>query len=188
MSAIAIATLKSLSPIQFGRMYCVEKNDKEQPAAYEIRTWRERAHYDEKGMLFIPPMCFKKSLEGAAAFLSMQIKGRGKATYTKHFLAGVLVMDPVPLPVHKDRVRGLWLNVPHDGRRGGRSRVPKCFPVVDLWEGQVTYHILDGIITEPIFTRHLIEAGNFIGILSFRAERGGYFGRYEVKNVKWQEN
>jgi len=186
--AIAIATLESISPIQFSRMYSVEKHDKEQFADYEIRTWRERAHYDEKGMMFIPPMCFKKSLDTAAAFLSMPIKGRGKSTYTKHFRSGVLVMDPVPLPVHKDKVRGLWLNVPSDGRPGGTRRVPKCFPVVDSWEGKVTYHILDEIITKPVFERTVIEAGNFIGILAFRPERGGYFGRYKVAKFEWQEN
>ena len=186
--AIAIATLESISPIQFGRMYSIEKLDKEQAGDYEIRTWRERCHYDDKGMLFIPPMCFKKSLDGAAAFLSRGIKERGKATYTKHFLAGVLVMDPLPLPIHKDKVRGLWLNVPSDGRPGGGRRVPKCFPVVDNWSGEVKYHILDSIITEDVFKETLVEAGNFIGILAFRPQRGGYFGRYKVNDFKWVKN
>ena len=107
---------------------------------------------------------------------------------TKHFLAGILVVDPLPLPVHKDKVRGLWIPSSSNGITGGSKRVNKCFPVVDSWKGQVTYHVLDSVITRPVFEHTLTEAGRFTGILTFRPQRGGWFGRYKIVDLKWQEN
>ena len=119
----AIATLKSVATYSQSKFHDTPKLDKESANDYETRTWRERQHYDDKGMVYIPPMAFKNCISEAAKFLSIKIAGKGKATYTKHFEAGVLVMDPVPLGLHKDEVPGEWFFVPSDGRRGGGSRV-----------------------------------------------------------------
>jgi hypothetical protein len=130
-------------------------------------------------------MQFKKALENAASFISVNIPGQGKAKYTKHFKAGVLVMDALELPITKDDVPGSWVFVPSDGRRGGSSRVMKCFPTIHEWEGELIFHILDGVITEPVCRTHLEQAGSFIGIGVFRPMNGGYYGRFAVDDVKW---
>jgi hypothetical protein len=152
-----------------------------------MRTWRERLSVTDDGHVFIPPMAFKKSLETAARFLSMGIKGRGKATYTKHFKAGVLVTDGLILPDVKDEVPGEVFFVPSDGRAGGGKRVKRKFPVIREWSGDVTYYILDETITPDVFAAHLKEAGNFIGIGRFRPENGGFYGRYAVDGIAWSE-
>lgn len=120
-----------------------------------------------------------------AKFLGKQIKGKGKSTYTKHFEAGVLVMDPLVLPIKKDEVQGEWLFAPSDGKRGSGSRVDKCFPVIPKWSGKVTFHILDDTITEDVFREHLEEAGKFIGIGRFRPRNNGFYGRFAVKSLVW---
>lgn len=183
----AIATLHSISPYSQSKHYDVDKLPKELPKDFEKRTWKERCHVNTDGNIFIPPMAFKNCLSEIAKFLSVQIPGKGKATYTKHFEAGILVMDPLVLPIKKDEVQGEWLFVPSDGKRGGGSRVDKCFPVIHEWNGKVTFHILDETITEDVFVQHLKEAGNFIGIGRFRPRNNGFYGRFAVDKVEWLE-
>jgi len=180
-----IVQLESMSPYSQSRRHQTEKlNDKESHEDYEKRTWRERLHVNEKEYVFIPPLAFKNCLSRVGKFLSMQIPGRNKATYTKHFEAGVMVMDPLVLPIKKKDVPGEWLFVPSDGKRGGTTRVDKCFPFISEWKGDVMFYVLDDIITLEVFEKHLKEAGNFIGIGRFRPEKNGYYGRFSVKSVK----
>lgn len=182
----ATARLKSVSPYSQSRHHDTEKLAKELPKDFETRTWRERLHYDADGRVFIPPMCFKNCLSEAAKFLSRQIPGKGKATYTKHFEAGVLVPEPLILPLKKDDVKGEWLFLPADGKRGSGKRVDKCYPVIPEWSGNVQFLILDDMITEDVFTDHLKEAGRFIGIGRFRPRNNGFYGRFMVEGVEWK--
>lgn len=182
---IATAKLHSIAPYSQSRYHDTPKLDKERPDDYEMRTWAERLSVTDDGQVFIPPMAFKKSLETAARFLGLQIKGRGKATYTKHFKAGVLVTDGLVLPVRKEDVPGEVYFVPADGKGG--ARVKRKFPVIQDWSGEVTYYILDDTITPDVFEAHLKEAGNFIGIGRFRPENGGFYGRYAVDRISWSE-
>lgn len=182
---IATARLRSISPYSQSRYHDTPKLDKERPDDHEMRTWAERLHVTDDGRVFIPPMSFKKSLETAARFLGMQIKGRGKSTYTKHFKAGVLVTDGLVLSTRKEDVAGEVYFVPADGKSG--PRVKRKFPVIREWSGEVTFYVLDETITESVFIEHLKEAGNFIGIGRFRPENGGFYGRYAVDSVSWSE-
>ena len=181
----AKATLKSISPISQSRYHNTPKLDKEIPNDYEARTWKERLHVDKDGHVFIPPMAFKNCIAEAAKFLSIQIPGKGKATYTKHFEAGILVTDALTLPDKKEDVQGEWLFVPADGKRGGSKRVEKCFPVIHEWSGEMTFFILDETITEPVFRQHLEAAGQFIGLGRFRPRNNGFYGRFSVESIEW---
>lgn len=181
----AVATLKSISPYGQNRHYDVPKLSKELPKDYEARTWRERMHVNKDGYVYIPPMAFKNCLSEAAKYLGIQIPGKGKSTYTKHFEAGVLVLEELVLPVKKEDVTGLWLFVPADGKRGSGKRVDKCFPVIQEWAGDVQFHVLDETLTEDVFLQHLQEAGKFIGIGMFRPRNNGFYGRFVVEKLKW---
>lgn len=178
------ATIKGVSPYAQGRFHNTEKLSKESHDAYEKRTWRERLNYDKNENVFIPPMAFKNCVAECAKYLSIQIPGKGKATYTKHFKAGLIVPEPLVLPIKKDDVAGQWMHVPSDGRTGGTKRVLKCFPVMPEWGGDVTFLILDDTITIDVFKDHLRQAGQFIGVGSFRPINNGYFGRFEVVGIK----
>ncbi len=180
-----VATLKNISPYSSSRAHFTEKLNKEGADDYEKRTWRERVHVGEDGLIFIPPMAFKNAISESAKFLSIGIPGKGKATYTKHFEAGVMVIEPLVLSVKKDDVEGEWLFVPADGRRGSGKRVRKCFPVVRKWGGQVTFHIMDDTITREVFEHHLREAGGLIGVGRFRPRNNGFYGRFTVEAFSW---
>lgn len=181
----AIATLRGISPYSQSKHYTTDKLPKELPKDFEERTWRDRVHANEDGNVFIPPMAFKNCLSDAAKFLSIQIPGKGKSTYTKHIEAGVLVTDALILPIKKDEVKGEWLFVPSDGIRGGGRRVEKCFPVIHQWGGDVTFYILDETVTEDVFRNILEQAGAFVGIGRFRPRNNGIYGRFKVEKLVW---
>lgn len=179
------AHLESVSPYSQSRYYAVPKLEREIPADYEERTWRERMHVDKSGRVYIPPMAFKNCVAEAAKYMSEQIPGKGKSTYTKHFEAGVLVVDSLVLPVTRDDVAPERLFVPASGKRGDGKRVMKVFPLIPEWSGVATFHVLDEIITEEVFRRTLEAAGSFIGIGRFRPRNNGYYGRFRVKEIEW---
>ncbi len=181
----AIVTLRSTSPYSQSKHYTTPKLDKEKPADYEKRTWRDRMHTDESGEVFIPPMTFKNCVSEAAKYLGIQIPGKGKSNYTKHFEAGLLVTDALRLGIKAADVDGEWLFVPSDGKRGGGTRVDKCFPLIKQWSGNVAFYVLDETITEDVFLNHLTQAGQFIGIGRFRPRNNGFYGRFAVDSVKW---
>lgn len=184
----AIVKLKSVSPYSQGRYHEAPKKDKELAGDYDIRTWRERLHYDhETGQIFIPPMQFAVSIKEAAKYMNIQIPGKGKSTYTKNFEAGIMVTDPVYIDAYKDTCEHETVHVPSDGRRGGTTRVLKTFPLIRKWQGTVTYYILDEIITEDVFRRVLETCGSLIGVGRFRPRNCGYYGRFEVVSVEFNE-
>lgn len=180
--------LESTTPYSQSKFYNVEALPEELPADYEKRTWRERCHVNNDGRVFIPPMAFGNNIKEAAKYANISIPGKGTSKYTKHFEAGILVADPVALPIKKEDVQPEWLFVPSNGQRGGGKRVMKCFPLIPEWKGSVTYHILDDIITQDIFERVLDVGGNLIGIGRFRPRNMGYYGRFKVLNVTWVDN
>jgi len=182
-----IAHLSSISVYSQSKQYSVEKidNGRESHKDYEARTWRNRMHVTDDGHVFIPPMAFKNCLSDVAKYLSLQIPGKGKSTYTKHFEAGVLVCDPLVLPDIASEVAGDWVSVPSDGMRGGGKRVEKCFPIIPKWSGQVRYYLIDEIINESTFRHHLEMAGQVIGIGRFRPRNNGYYGRFKVDEIEW---
>lgn len=182
-----IAHFVSMSPYSQGKNHTTPHLEKESHADYEKRTWRERIHYAEDGEIFIPPMAFKLCVAEIAKFLSEKIPGKGTATYTKHFEAGILVTEPLMLGAKKDDVPGEWLFIPPDGKRGGGSRVWKCFCVIHEWSGPVEFMILDDTITKEVFEYHLIQAGKFIGLGRFRVRNLGYYGRFDIPKFEWSE-
>ena len=183
----AIVKITGVSPYSQSRFYQVEKKEKEGAADYEERTWRERLHYDEAGNVQIPPMAFKNCISEAAKFLSVQIPGKGKATYTKHFEAGIMVQEPLRLPLRREDVKGEWLFVPASGRRGDGKRVQKCFPVIHQWGGEVEFLIIDDTVTESAFRYHIEQAGQLIGIGRFRPRNNGYYGRFKAEVVAFED-
>ena len=184
----AIVQLKSVSPYSPSRYHNIEKLEKESPDDYERRTWMHKAHYDKKTkQLFIPNMCFANSIKDAAQYSSIKVKGKGQATWTKHFDAGVMVVDSLPLPITVDEVEGEWLYLNSDGKRNSGSRVMRRFPLIREWEGEVSYIILDDTIDQEIFTDVLTTAGQLIGIGRFRPRNRGYYGRYQIQNLRWED-
>lgn len=182
----ATVSLKNYSQYGANHVVLSQKKEGEGPDEYEDRTWRERLNVDNQGRGIIPNMAFKMCLESATRRYGGKIRGKGNATWTKHFESGVLVFEPLILDVTRETVAGERLHVPSDGVRGSGKRVWKTFPVVHTWGGDVTYSILDSAITEPVFEDLIVKAFQFVGIGRFRPEKCGFYGRAEVTNIKWE--
>jgi hypothetical protein len=188
MAKKALATLKGTAPYSQSRFHDTPKLNKELHAAYEERTWRNKMHSNEDGFVQIPPMAFKNCIAEAAKFLSLQVPGKGKATYTKHFESGILVTEYSELAIKVEDVPGEWLFLPSDGVRGSGKRVKKCLPKIPSnWETSVEFLIFDDVITQDVFLMHLRQAGQLIGIGTFRPRNNGYWGRFIVQSLDWEE-
>jgi hypothetical protein len=181
----ARVTLVGTAPLVQSRYHNEPKLPKEGADAYEARTWRNKAHILDDGCAHVSPLALKNCVSEAAKYLSLQIPGKGKSTYSKHFLAGIIVTDWPSLGVKKEAMDGEWRHVDSTGQKGGNKRVLRCYPIFRNWKIQVDYLVLDQTITEEVFQQHLEEAGRFIGIGSFRPRNGGIDGRFKVQSIEW---
>lgn len=189
------ATLKSASPYTSSRQHSTPKLERETNDDHERRTWREKLTTDSNGNAVFPAMGFKFALTSAAKQYGGQVPGQGKKTYTKPFESGILITESpsILIPtkdgsnwaqINKADVNGHWQSVNSDGRRGSGSRVMRCFPIVHEWKCVLTIYVLDELITAKVLRKAMEDAGRFIGIGQFRAERGGTNGRFEVLELK----
>jgi hypothetical protein len=190
MATTYVVKIELTTPMLQGRQYSVAKTQGESFADYENRTWRERLHTDEQTNVVIPPLMIKNMLRDAAKYLSESVPGKGKSTFTKHFRSGVMVFEPSILKtpegqtIKADSVEPLWLSVPSDGQTGGTKRVPKAFPEIAKGTTFTTeISVLDGKITREVLSRHLTDAGNFIGLGAMRVANGGVTGRFKVLSL-----
>ena len=141
MHRIARATLTAFAPYSQSRIHEIPKLPKEGADAYEQRTWREKCHATESGEICIPQMSFKQSVDSAAKYLSISVPGKGKATYTKNFTSGCLVLEPVNLGISKDDVAMDRIYANANGIRGSGKRVWRLFPRIDKWKADVEFHV-----------------------------------------------
>ena len=192
---IATVKITGVSPLQFGRYHAEPKLEKETADDAEQRLWKEKAHYDQTTrQLYLPPMALKNAISATAKILAISIPGKGKSLYTKHFLAGVICVDPAMIstpqgkPITLDDCKKIAVFGNSKGLRGGDGpRVEKFFPtIVPPWCSTLIYQVVDETITEPIFERVIRQAGMFNGFGVFRPQSGGWYGRFTVDSVKWE--
>ena len=187
MPKLVTVTTESVSPYSQSRMHDEPKLPKEAAGDYEARTWREKCSYAEDGTIVIPAMAFKQCLDTVAKRLGEQIPGKGKSTYTKHFVGGVQCLEDVRLEGWtKDAVPSVTINANSDGVRGSGKRVKRTFPIVASWKAEVQFAILDDVITPEVFERFFTEAGRFTGVGRFRPENGGMNGRFRPTKFKYE--
>ena len=173
------------SPYSQSKVIQTKKETGEDHAAFEERTWRERMHVDQNGKVFIPATALRNCLGDVAKYLSETVPGKGKATFTKHFESGVIVPENLNLGIKAKDIEGEWVHVPSDGKKGGGSRVWKCFPIVPAgWKVEASIYVFDPIlISRPEkIHEYLAHAGKFIGMGRFRPRRGGMYGRFVVES------
>lgn len=179
--------LRSIAPYTQSRQHHTPKLEKENAQDYEERTWLEKTTVNDNGEICIPAMAFKQALDRSAKMLSMQIPGRGKATYTKHFAAGVMIPENLNIGVKKSDATKITINANADGRRGSGKRVVRHFPQVYKWEGVLEAFIIDETITPDVFERHAKEAGMLVGVGQYRPENGGTNGRFVCDKFEWSD-
>lgn len=184
--------LEGVSPISYSRYVEQSQNDHESKEDCDKRHWIEKAHWNKEGQAFIPPISLTRALAATAKYLGKTIPGKGKATWTKHFEAGVMVLEAPLLPYWRKDVEKspeiyrevILANA--DGVRGSGKRVNRYFPTFPSWETSATFYVVDPAITEESFREHLEAAGQFNGLGRFRPRNGGFYGRFRVVDMKWK--
>jgi hypothetical protein len=187
MPKIVHVELESTAPYSQSRKHDAPKMEKENHEDYETRTWREKCTTNDAGEIVIPAMAFKQCLDTTAKRLGEKIPGKGKSTYTKHFVGGVICEADVPIGWMKDTVPGVTISANSDGVRGSGKRVNRTFPLIATWKGVARFVILDDTVTRAIFERHLTESGRFTGVGRFRPENGGLYGRFRPVKFNWSD-
>jgi|SRR6476646_2190360 len=182
--------IRGVTPYSQSKVYDVEREQGEGLDDYAQRTWRNYMHVTKDGEVFIPPNAYKNCLSETAKYMNINVPGKGKATYTKHFEAGVQVVKPILLGIKAKDVRCEKLFLPADGRRGSGKRVWKYYPLIEVWGGIVEVIVLDETVLQTSRTTGatILEdvcrgAGQFVGLGRFRPRNNGFYGRFDVTKI-----
>jgi hypothetical protein len=185
--------ITGISPYSASKYVQVPKIGGEKPDAFDDRTWFYKASVDADGNCVIPSAAFKFAMMNAAKYSNIQVEGRGKSTYTKHFTSGLMVTQTLDLGVKRDEIardperysQTYMMN--SKGVRGPGSRVPRRLPYFQKWAGEIEFIVLDPIIDKKVFETVITAAGQFIGVGQYRPEVGGDCGRFRVDKIEWTE-
>lgn len=179
--------IEGISPYSWSKPHDVPREEKETPADYDKRTWREKAYADpDTGEAYIPGMAFKFAIADAAKRLAIKIPGKRQQTYTKNMLSGILCAEPVMLGLKRDDLSYDDVYCHANGVRGPGPRVFRRFPITPKgWKATLEVAVLDDEIPKEVVERCVEEAGNLLGVGRFRPANGGYLGRWKVNKVKW---
>lgn len=177
----AIATITGMSPYSQSR-YLDEKKPRDiTHDEFEERVWKSRFSKNKKGIVVIPSQSIKLAMCEAAKMKPTSIPGKGKSTYTKNLVRGLMFLHDIPTGVHIDKVERQALPVPSDGKRGGTTRVRKIFPFIpDGWTASFSFLIVDDEIPNDVIERAIDDAGKFIGIGRWRPQNFGTYGRFKL--------
>lgn len=184
-------TIKGISPFSPSKPFPMGAHKKLKAANMkdddiESELWSTRIHKAPDGTVIIPMMMLMLAIQAAAKRLNEKVPGKGHATWTKHFLSGIQVMDDARIEGLKaDKVEGEWFYVHADGKRGSGTRVHRKFPMIYDWSTTFEVFIHDGSIVHEIFERVMKVCGQFIGLGRFAPRNGGTNGRFVVESIKW---
>jgi hypothetical protein len=174
--AHAIVTVTSTSALLMHAfpLVPIEALDKKPVAEQaELAAYRD----PDSGQLYVPGINIQRALVAAAAFS----KGKGRASLQKQVAACVLVTPERVLLGAKDYVI--------DSRpvviAATKGRIVRHRPRLDSWKLTFTVE-WDATLLTPQQVRHVIDdMGTRVGLLDFRPERKGPFGRCVV--TSWEE-
>lgn len=189
---VAAVRIVGVSPYTQGKPFDPDSSRASDETADEFdkRCWKQRAHLFD-GVAVIPAPAIHKALIAAAKFRGETIPGAGKKTWTKRFGAGVLILSHARIEpeVPEGELAFVDVHVPADGQPGGSRRVYRRFPIFREWSATVEITVVDGLIDEQTFERHMVTAGQFCGIGTHRPSSNspGTNGRFRVERIDWSE-
>ena len=148
----------------------IEKKTKEEQA--ELAAYRD----PNSGDLYIPGVNIQRSLVGAATYS----KGKGRASLQKQVAACVIV-NPERVSLNKKEYSIDSRRVVVPATKGG---VIRHRPRLETWEVTFTIDFDDDLIKETELRTIVDNMGSRVGLLDFRPEKKGPFGRCMVTSWK----
>lgn len=166
--------IKGISPLLMHSFPMVpiealEKKSKEEQA--EIAAYRT-----PENQLYIPGVNFGRSLIASATYS----KGKGRASLQKSVAACVLVSPEwLILNPQKFSIDARPVVIP-----ATKGRVMRYRPRFDEWKIDCEIEFDETLITETQLRKVVDDAGSRVGLLDFRPEKKGPFGRFIVTHWK----
>lgn len=168
-------TIKGESPLLMHAFPLVPIEAIEKKSAQEQAELAAYRDPETKG-LYIPGVALQRALVAGASFS----KGKGRATLQKPVAACVLVTpERIGLGVKTFVIDTRPVVVP-----ATKGRVLRHRPRLDTWQVSFSVDYDDTLITESQLRRVVDDTGKNVGLLDFRPEKKGPFGRFTV--TKWQ--
>ena len=149
--------------------------------AIEKKTREEQAEYatyriPDSGELFIPGINVRAALIQGGKYS----KGKGRATLSKTVAACVMVSPEYLNLGTKDYVIDTrWARNPTTGGSILRHR-----PRLDDWEVSFRLEYENSLLSEKQVRKIVDDTGHLIGLLDYRPEKKGMFGRFMVTEWK----
>ena len=166
-------TIKGISPLLMHAfpMVPIEALEKKTPQEQaELSAYRDP---DTKG-LYVPAMAIQRCLIAAATFS----KGKGRGSLQKVVAACILVSpERVPLGQDTFMVDARPVVIP-----ATKGRVMRYRPRLEAWAITFSIDYDDTLLTERELRQVVDNAGQRVGLLDFRPEKKGPFGRFMVTN------
>lgn len=155
---------------------------------HEKRRWREKAHVDPDGTVFIPGVSFKAALDETASILNEKIKGKGNQTYSGQFRSGVVAMNDLSLGMNINAIKAISIFAHSNGKRGPGTRVTRWFPYIPEWSGELHMRVFNDTLPEEVFERYFTNAGILAGVGRGRPITGcpAGNGRFQPTKFVWQ--
>ena len=167
-------TIQGISPLLMHSfpmtpIEAIEKKSKEEQAEYA--AYRD----PDTDELYVPGIAIQRCLIQAATFS----KGKGRASLQKETAASVIVSpERVSLHTKKYSIDARPVVVP-----ATKGRVMRFRPRLETWELTFKIEFDSVLMTEAQLRKIVDDAGSRVGLLDFRPERKGSFGRFMV--VSW---
>jgi copper chaperone CopZ len=125
---------------------------------------------------YIPGVAIQRCLVGAAAYS----KGKGRASLQKQVAACVLVTpERCSLGTKEYTVDSRPVVIP-----ATKGRIVRHRPRFDQWQCAFTIEYDTALLNETELRQVIDDAGSRVGLLDFRPEKKGPFGRFIV--VEWK--
>ena len=175
IKSIAI-TIRGLSPLLMHAyplvpVEALEKKTPEEQA--ELAAYRT-----PKGELYLPGTNLQRSLVAGAAFS----KGKGRASLAKTAAACLLVeSEYLVFDVQQYTIDTRPVVIP-----ATKGRVLRHRPRLDSWCVTFSVSYDDTLLTADQVRRIIDDTGKHVGVLDFRPEKKGPFGRFIVDH--WEAN
>ena len=149
--------------------------------AIEKKTIDEQAEIaayriPDTNSLYIPGSAVQRCLVGAAAYS----KGKGRSTLQKVVAAAVFVTpEYLDLGTEEYIVDSRSVVVP-----ATKGRVVRHRPRLDQWAVSFSLEYDENLMTEQQVRKVVDDAGSLVGLLDYRPEKKGPFGRFMVTSWK----
>ncbi|MGA2071633.1 MAG: hypothetical protein ABSG97_09815 [Sedimentisphaerales bacterium] len=148
----------------------LEKKPSEEQA--ELASYRD----PDTGELYIPGICFQRSFISAASYS----KGKDRASLQKLVAACVMVNpERISLGTKTFKVDARPVVI-----RATKGRVLRFRPRLDEWHCRFEVDYEDTLLTENQLRKVIDDSGERVGVLDFRPQCNGYFGRFMVTGWK----